>query len=451
MAPFSHPKRERDYASTPSAVLYPRKWGQMTASEWAKHRSVILAHISRSRKVNNAAFRLWYEIAFGWAWGGENSAFPKVEMLAKALGKGRTTILRGLDDLEALGLITRDRQSHGNVYQLPIECPEALKSSITNANIAASVRGRKSKKKTQGDVPKTTHHDAATVSADVSFSGPCDVPLMGHHPPCDVPLSGHHDVPLMGHQCKYIKESFIKKEKLKKGNLGDPADHPHSDSVFSEGSPSRSALGNEHATQDRDQRSYNESDENKGLSEIACPEGPRSRSKQGFGSSEEIPRSDLAVKTLSGSTGASQRDDHIKSEVGVQSTLVESPTGLLRRLRDEVERRWGARALRGFPSEITPKLAGQIKGVILGRYSPDVIEDMIRLVVWDWEVARGECFPFRKEDRYPSLLALIQYAEVLAGKITTGFLYPSHSRGAVNTYRDLFIEKKEIVDDDDPY
>jgi hypothetical protein len=94
---------------------------------------------------------------------------------------------------------------------------------------------------------------------------------------------------------------------------------------------------------------------------------------------------------------------------------------------------------------------GQIRNTILRKYPPDIVLAMLRVLVWDWEIARTTIFPFRPERPIPLVENLVQYAADLAAATSTGLSYRGDRRGAVNTYRDRFLEQKEKVEDDNPF
>jgi hypothetical protein len=146
-----------------------------------------------------------------------------------------------------------------------------------------------------------------------------------------------------------------------------------------------------------------------------------------------------------------QDHDGVVFDTPASPPPVETPDEVVLLLRGEMETRWGRDAIKGFPMELTGELSGKIKNSILRKYPPDVIFSMIRCLVWDWEVARGVCFPFRPTARYPETLALVQYAGELASRVTTGFDYMATRRGALNTYHDLFVRKIPFIRDDDPF
>ena len=125
--------------------------------------------------------------------------------------------------------------------------------------------------------------------------------------------------------------------------------------------------------------------------------------------------------------------------------------GVLELLRREITEKFGPMAARGVPSKLSSKEKGQIKNTLLRKYEPDVILSMIRVLVWDWEIARETFWPPRPNRGIPLVENLVLYANDLAGAISTGLRYAGDRRGAENTYSDLFLEGKTKVEEDTPF
>jgi hypothetical protein len=123
------------------------------------------------------------------------------------------------------------------------------------------------------------------------------------------------------------------------------------------------------------------------------------------------------------------------------------PEDVLALLRGEVEEKYGAKAIRGMPMELTRKDRGMVRNVILAKFPPDVVISMVRVLVWDWEVARSECFPFRPQVPYPTVEALVQYQESLASSVETGLNYSGTRRGAWNTYANRYLKEDNPLED----
>jgi len=130
---------------------------------------------------------------------------------------------------------------------------------------------------------------------------------------------------------------------------------------------------------------------------------------------------------------------------------VETPEDVLELLRGVVEDKYGEDASRGLPMELTKVQKGKIRNTLLRKYTPDVILSMVRLLVWDWEQARSDCFPDRNSIHIPEIDALVQWAKPLAANISSGFCYTGARRGAPNSYHRLFIDCEEKVWDPDPF
>ena len=96
--------------------------------------------------------------------------------------------------------------------------------------------------------------------------------------------------------------------------------------------------------------------------------------------------------------------------------------------------------------------AGKIKRAILTKYEPKVVLRMIRVLVWDWEVAREVCWPPRKEHKFPDVESLVLYRVALSGATITGFDYTGARRGEPNTYYMKYLKDSETtVKSDDPF
>jgi len=123
------------------------------------------------------------------------------------------------------------------------------------------------------------------------------------------------------------------------------------------------------------------------------------------------------------------------------------PDAVVQLLRDEVKDKYGPEAAATLPIDIGSKQRGQIRRGILQRYEATIVIKMIRLLVWDWEVARVSCFPPKGDIPYPTVEALIQYKEKLAPLVNSGFRYPRWMSGERRRYRDIYLKHL----DDSPF
>ena len=130
----------------------------------------------------------------------------------------------------------------------------------------------------------------------------------------------------------------------------------------------------------------------------------------------------------------------------------ESPEAVLALLRGEVEAKFGAGACRGMPLNLNGKDRGMVTNAVLGKYAPDVVIAMIRVLVWDWEIARSSIFPYRPQVKIPTIESLVQYQETLASAVDTGLKYSGASRGVWKTYASRYlVDANPSVVESDPF
>jgi biotin operon repressor len=443
--------------------------------QWFETRLRLNTAIRRSRFVSDGAYRLWADLAFGWAWN-DPSCFPSYEALSEALGVGRTTIWRWLSELEAHGLIAKRRTDKGNDYALITELPSSFDGAkIDNKKIGTSKKRRKpshqkqdhddcilkhrNEGSAQTDVSDVKHRSHDLVQTDVSEVERGDVSDVKHRSSDtgretrtyvdDQSRFRQTDVSDVEPEVSKVHLSDVQEDKkYRKGKYERESQTRASEAH--EGMhehPSRFALGNE-GTED-----MSEADdllEEAGVPLKSRTTQPRKKApKHRASSSDLVSSSDGPSKIpFPEAQGASVDLTYVKFDPPATPPPVETPYEVLLLLKGEMESRWGRKGTHHLPMELSGDLSGRIKNVLLSKYPPDVILSMIRLLVWDWQVAREQCFPFRKGAQYPDVLALIQYAAELAVRIETGFVYTSNYRGAVNTYHDLFIRKIPFVQDD---
>lgn len=113
------------------------------AQEWFESRKDVDTAVRRSPDVSSPAYRLWAELAYGWAWY-EPSCFPSAPTLAAALGTTERTIFRLLTELEDHGLLSRTRLRHSNKYTLVTEIPPKFLNEVVldNTKIVQAVKER---------------------------------------------------------------------------------------------------------------------------------------------------------------------------------------------------------------------------------------------------------------------------------------------------------------------
>jgi hypothetical protein len=120
-----------------------------------------------------------------------------------------------------------------------------------------------------------------------------------------------------------------------------------------------------------------------------------------------------------------------------------TPEDVLALLRGEIELKYGSKAVAGVPMGMKRDLRSMVRGAIINTYQdPKVIMSLIRILVWDWEVVRAECWPHRPRQAVPCLRSLVQYHERLAPQISTGFTYSGAMRGKNDTYASRYLDQK---------
>jgi len=210
--------------------------------------------------------------------------------------------------------------------------------------------------------------------------------------------------------------------------------------------PSRSALGSECRVENNGGiMIYGSEDELKDLMEDQPVKRPSKPRKQRSSDPSLVSSGFRAQEPFKDA----QVNQNVEFDLPYPPPPVDSPEALVQILKDECAEKWGAKSTRGFPIELTGELRGKIRNTILRKHPPDVILAMVRLLVWDWEVARGVCFPYRRDVPYPDPLAFVQYAKDLAPRIESGFDYSGLHRGVSNTYHRLFVERKPKIETHD--
>lgn len=136
------------------------------------------------------------------------------------------------------------------------------------------------------------------------------------------------------------------------------------------------------------------------------------------------------------------------SQEAIQTTKVvearpispSNPSLILELLRHEIREKYGEAKVLGVDENLSGKEIGQLKH-LLKKHAPEIVIDMIRVLVWDWEIVREKCFP-RASTPIPSVQYLIWYRAELAGAITEGFEWSGQRRGATKTYRNRYLQSK---------
>lgn len=111
--------------------------------------------------------------------------------------------------------------------------------------------------------------------------------------------------------------------------------------------------------------------------------------------------------------------------------------------KSEVRKRWPEAK---FPNDMTGKDRKQLRLSILD-YEPEDVVEMIKVLVWDWEAVRCNCFPFMKNRPIPTIENLWKYHHDLFSCIGIGMTDTRESR--VSNYKRKYVEDNKDESDND--
>jgi hypothetical protein len=132
--------------------------------------------------------------------------------------------------------------------------------------------------------------------------------------------------------------------------------------------------------------------------------------------------------------------------VSAKPLVPKHPIDLLNLMIDEVELKYGKRAAGTIGRTLNTEMRGKLRRAVLDKYDdPSLVIAMVRVLVWDWEVIRQECWPYTKAN-YPNIDRLAKHHAELAAATPTGFEWAGDLRGAVDTYANRYLRRE----DDDP-
>lgn len=406
----------------------------MVSDSFAERKRRASLLVRRSPVLSVGAKLLWAEL-LEWCWT-EARCWPNVELLAFAINASRHSISRWTTELKKAKLLSIQRQQRSNEYILNLDVPKA----VCHENRGTNSRLRDLHDQ-RSDVPNSGVGEHLKCDPTPQIAA-IDVPNSGVGS-VHTPQFGTSDVPNSG--AKYIKEA-IKEREAREGKLGEARKAPRI-----EDPPTPSEDENHEGTTGRDETNAVDLRKSNEIGEIADAEGliEDVLSQHSTLSSRRRLRGSLVGSSRdSAETASKSRGElrHYQSDPDPP----ERPQDVLELLRGEVEAKFGGDSHRGLPAKLSPKERTQIDNILLKQFEPRDVLAIVRVLVWDWEIARKECFPPRNSD-YPSVENLVQYAKQLAPRISTGFAYRGSRRGAVNTYEDRYILMKDIVEDDDPW
>ncbi len=253
----------------------------------------------------------------------------------------------------------------------------------------------------------------------------------------------HHDDEVCTRKCVHEEEEEVSTREVM--------------SDFQKGSQTRTKNVSDHGLDQENEGSTAEETENPEQSETQVedlselmedpnPKKQRRRNKRRKNAAD--PK--LVSTAGEGRRSSPQPPGAIKS-VEVSPPPPETPEDVLGLLRGEIEKKYGSKACLVMPLELTSKDRGMLRKVILKKFTSNVVIAMIRVLVWDWEVARSTCFPYRAQLPIPTIEALVQYQEVLSACVTTGLKYEGSRRGEWTTYASRYLKDASPLGEDDPW
>jgi hypothetical protein len=398
-----------------------------TAKERAKARRRNEQLIRRSPVLSNGAKLLWLELS-AWAWD-DPTCFPKQELLI---------------------LVRRLR--HGNQYSLAEEIPKEVCDPARGLNTELVRILRE-----QGHVAETPHQDAESGS-EMLHERTSDVAETPHDPQGHVAETPHPNVAKTPHPIDEVhqREDVQAEEEVDELKMDESRNSTRPSKSNPEPSEAsarcaRDCEGNQaNTSQHEKQKTY--------VPDTPQPEDPSElmedpqtqvrRNRRG----KNAPDPGLIARTLPGKgLGNAGKPSEGQKVVGASSPPPFKAKDVLALLRGESESKYGADVCADMPFNLNGKQRTQVENVLLNVFKPATVISMVRLLVWDWEVARSSIFPYKPHAKLPTIEALIQYQETLASSVSTGLRYDGTKRGNWNTYKSRYLSDTGPTEPDDPF
>ena len=398
--------------------------------------------VRRSPDISDGAKLLWIELQRGWAWD-DLTCDPAQETLAFALGWSIRRVKRRLAELVGHGLVIVERNDihTRNSYTLAEKIPEDLcdPKRLINRILLQLKREMMEKQGT----------DLSRALANLDKQGT----ELSRGTGQNCPVAGDETVPWQGtevsrkdelHQDELIEDELLKKQPQKR------LQSSNSDSS-SEASKNQEEPANFSDEVD-DPIPMVESDSGKKRRRCSICKEPghnsRSCSKKATRGKRASTLLEFEDKSLVTKTTPAVPSDNYEQ---AKPPPPKTPDDLLELLRSEVVEKYGAGEAKKIPYELTGEETGKLRNIILTKYDPDVVIDMIRVLVWDWEVVRNT-WPPRPEDKLPKVSAIWVYHETLSSATGVGFPRTGSQRGGRNTYAARYLNKGgPSIQDDLPF
>lgn len=368
--------------------------------------------VRRSPDLSDGAKILWIELVRGWAWD-DKECCPSQESIGVALGWSVRRVKRRLAELIGFGLliVKKDKRHRRNVYEIVAKIPKEVcdPRRLINKTLSDFARG--------------------TESSCINLAQGTESSLQGGQ---NCPATGDETVPSEGTELSPKDEykDELTEDELKKECAVDTAHATDTDSA-------KDGLKNEVIKNKQTAADWDDFNEMIAETKNTISK-PRARKRRA---------ANKALTGLShlGNKGAVKPAGDEGFISGGPPPL-ETPKSILLLLRDEVEEKFGVVAVATVTNKLSGKEVRQLKTLIINKYSPEVIISMIRVLVWDWEVAREACWPSAEEVPFPDVKHLIDYRLALSGNTTSGFDYTGRYRGSHDTYANRYLAGKRPAD-----
>jgi len=431
----------------------------MTPKEWRKLRIKLVQQVLHL-DISALAKTLWVELAMNWCWEGPD-CFPGQNALSVVLGIHQNTTSRLMIELVESNLLKRVRAHRGHHITLVTAIPEPLLADewrFDNRILTQRVKADQKMKRSANDAVRSQSPKKGLEVQETKkplTNGVVSQSLLKGLTSEPVTLKVI-DQSLLKGMYRSIGKGKPSKERNKHSNLkrtrsktNESVQKSEKDRVRLKNSESREEPRSEEP--DVEQKTYVEPERQvidpSDLMEDPLPiQMQYSKNKRG----KRAPSLDLVASSGHGLQTASQPPEGTRTvQAGPSAPM--KPQAVLALLRGEIEEKYGSKPCKDIPYRLTGKLSTQIENIILSIYNPTVVIGMIRVLVWDWEVARTTCFPYRPQISIPTVEALVQYQETLAAAVSTGLTYTGARRGEWKTYRNRYLGDLDLFDDDDPY
>jgi len=414
---------------------------------WKVVRYELQQKILRIPQISIGAKLLWSELALNWCWNSPECC-PRQQAMAVAFMVHPNSITKWINELIELGLISREKMVRSYRFVLATEIPAKLLDEEWRFSNVELTRRVKKGMTHRVDTPQKEECESEPVSSHSSKRG-LPTPVKEDWEP-DSLLKKRS-----GHSSKrglYIKPSKGKPSEEEKPDTREERESRNSTHALKDDGDSMEVVGARCARacegsdsvedpvdpSDEKQRTYVPDDtqpaDPSDLMEDPPQKQPRKNPRQKRGVSDDI----LGRPPGRGLRNAG-KPPHGTKVIQAGDPPTWKPKDVLSLLRGEIEAKYGADAVKVMPMSLTGADSGKVKNALLNKYAPDVVMAMIRVLVWDWEVARTACFPFRPQVKYPTVEALVQYQETLAAATQTGLNYDGAVRGNRKTFASRYL------------